>query len=791
MINMNKEEFILSLYDMGLSPIPLEKNSKVGKFDEGELKFYMENGFPREYVETWLEKGAYQNVGVLHGTMHGNLHVFDFDNPNASHVAKLDEEETRENLLKKGYWLQKTPGNEGRWHIWLRDSNGIEHSIEKIHNVEFRSDNHYTLIYPSIHPNGGQYELFRKNETELPSETDTTIVWDKIKTSLLNAFGGPEKVTKEISESKTYDESPECIKRALEIGAKTGERNDTILGIANWAKQRGIPQNTAFEIIENTVSRNFEDGKTVGRIELLKTFEQGYSGKYEIGCKHWRSKTTMCPFSKKTDCPYYSKGIFDRAELLLKWKVVQQSDDGSRMHVHNVRLAKMLLAEHEYHFLNVVDKTSKTNEIYYYDDGYYHPNGKEKIENLVNYYLDELTTNHRKNEVLGFIKSNNYVSRDDLEPPKNFINMKNGIYDIEQDILLPHSPEFHFINRLPIVYDKEASCPKIHEFFNQVFPDKYSGFIRLIQEMFGYTLLRKYPYHVAFILYGRGRNGKGVTINLLAEMLGKDNYSAVRLHQLTSERFASINLYGKMANIAGEISNKELTDTTMFKAATGPEPILAEKKNGPSFTFTNYAKLIFNANAVPPTPDKTFAFYQRWKIIVFSQKFQRGDPKTKENLTDELINDQREMSGLFNWAVEGLRRLEQNHNFTDVNLGRSEEEMYEVLSNPEREYLLEKVETDSRSFLAQDELYGNYINWCNENLYPTVTKNRFTRTLKEMYPEVVKEIDGSRILYKNIRYRTTGIGVTIDGIVDKYFNGTEIDRPKIETVEEMIEEKVK
>ena len=74
----------------------------------------------------------------------------------------------------------------------------------------------------------------------------------------------------------------------------------------------------------------------------------------------------------------------------------------------------------------------KDNQDIYVDNGsYYEPIGQGTIENRVSHYLDDMTCTRYKNEVVNIIKHYQYINREELNPPLNLINLKNGVLDIE------------------------------------------------------------------------------------------------------------------------------------------------------------------------------------------------------------------------------------------------------------------------------------------------------------------------------------------------------------------------
>jgi putative DNA primase/helicase len=425
--------------------------------------------------------------------------------------------------------------------------------------------------------------------------------------------------------------------------------------------------------------------------------------------------------------------------LLNKYNVINENA------ISPQKLGELLMHEHRFNFISITDESKNNSEIYYYENGYYHSDGEVRIKEMVNYYLGDKSSIHRRNETVDYIRhSNDKVNRSDIEPNIKYVNFKNGIYDMKEDKLYPHSPDYLFINQIPWDYDKDATCPKIEEFMKQVL---YEKDIPIVQEMFGFCFLRQYTLRSAFLMYGGGANGKGILVELLSRMLGRMNYSTRKLHDLTEDKFAKASLYGRLANIGGEISGKGIQDTSDFKLLTGGEPVCGEKKFMGDFTFQNYAKLIFNANSIPRASfDKTDAFFNRWIIIAFPRTFPADDPNTlsRDVLLAKLSTDE-EMRGLVIWSLEGLKRLNKKGKFS---LPYSEDEKadrYNMLTKNEftfiNEYLCET--RDTQDITDTEAVYREYSLWSKERSFPTVSKVRFSRSIKKAFPKA--QIEVSRV----------------------------------------------
>jgi P4 family phage/plasmid primase-like protien len=251
-----------------------------------------------------------------------------------------------------------------------------------------------------------------------------------------------------------------------------------------------------------------------------------------------------------------------------------------------------------------------------------------------------------------------------IDTIKGKINFKNGVLTLgdgfmSQPVLEPHSPAFGFQAVLPYDYDPEADCPFFRNWIHQIMlgdPD----LIAVLQEFMGYIVRGgEYRFHKALWLGGRGRNGKSTFIDLLKALIGSDNFSTISIKALVNDRFAGAELDGRLANFSEETSPQELADSGPFKNLTGDGEISAQRKFGAPYKFRNRAKLVMSYNQIPDLRDPSDGMMSRPLIVPFELKIREAeqDHRIKEKLFAEL-------SGIFNFALEGWERLELQNHFT-------------------------------------------------------------------------------------------------------------------------------
>jgi len=339
------------------------------------------------------------------------------------------------------------------------------------------------------------------------------------------------------------------------------------------------------------------------------------------------------------------------------------------------------------------------------EKGIFKPNGNNWVETQVFSVCGEKVSTGIISSIVKLTQVATYDFDNIFVEQPGFITLKNGVYDIEKRELREFSPDFFSKNVLPVFFDSEAKCPKILKFIKEIVPDD----VDLIQEWFGYHLLKNQKFQKAFIFVGVGANGKSTLVDLCAKWLGEENVSNVSMYELTSDRFAAADLYGKLANHAPDLSSDEIKRTGRFKAMTGQDKVRAQKKMQNAFSFYSYAIQTFMTNQVPTSPDQSVAFFRRWKIVEFLKSFEgdKADPDLLSKLTTE-----KELSGLFNWALEGLYRLLDNGKFSKEMSVEATRAKYEFLADPVTAFIEHCITDEYEEEIPKKRLHAFYKAYC-------------------------------------------------------------------------------
>ena len=331
------------------------------------------------------------------------------------------------------------------------------------------------------------------------------------------------------------------------------------------------------------------------------------------------------------------------------------------------------------------------------------------------------------------------VQRDIRELNANpyIINVRNGLYNVLEDTLTEHTPDYFSTVQLDVAYDKAARCPLFKKFLAESMGGDMAQ-VGLIQEMLGYFLIPVNSAQKCFVIVGAASAGKSVLLRVLNDvLLGRRNVSNVSWQAL-NERFKTAELFGKLANIFADLPTKNIDDNGIFKALVGEDYLTVEKKNKNPFSFQSSARLLFSCNSIPKNyGDRSEGFYRRLVIL----RFKHTVPKEKRD--PELLEKFRmEADGIFLFALEGLRRLMGNrYIFSETQVNADELQQYREESDSVLSFVKDCCELSAEHSVGSTELFHAYKGYCEEcGLRPYSQKN-FVQQITATFSGVTRGVD--------------------------------------------------
>jgi len=379
---------------------------------------------------------------------------------------------------------------------------------------------------------------------------------------------------------------------------------------------------------------------------------------------------------------------------------------------------------------------SDTNEILFYEKGVYKSGGEKKIAIEAEKLFSEISSKQVR-EIQDHIRRRTMKDREEFDKDPHIINLKNCLLDLRTFETLEHTPVYPSLTQISVKYDKNARCPNTLHFIKTTFRGSDA---KVALSLMGCALEGKNEYQVAGLLVGNGNNGKGVFQNLNLRFFGLKNTSALSLHDLEKDRFASSQLSGKLFNVCGDLPVKPISDTSIFKKIVGGDLIMAQKKFGQPFNFIPKAILLFSTNKLPETPDKTRGFFRRWITIPFLNNF---DGKEDRSLLAMLTTDE-ELSGYLNLLLESIKWMKRTGKFTGLESIEKREKTYNRMQNSVESFTEECVEAKSGNYVSKDDMYEAYVSYCQHNNIPTESKETFGKSFKIGHAGTRPTINGNR-----------------------------------------------
>jgi putative DNA primase/helicase len=344
--------------------------------------------------------------------------------------------------------------------------------------------------------------------------------------------------------------------------------------------------------------------------------------------------------------------------------------------------------------------------------------GVDKYDAKLHNFKDELLKQFLSDARLKEIKSDNQTT---------LINLINGTFEINgknQNIREFRKEDF-LTYQLPFEFDPNAKCPKFFHFLNEVLPEKELQYV--LAEYLGYIFIKNgvLKLEKVLLLYGTGANGKSVLFEIISALIGKHNITSYSLQSLTDkDGYRRAMLANKLLNYASEINGK--LEISYFKQMASGEPVEVRLPYEKPHEITDYAKLMFNCNILPKDTEQTNAFYRRFIILPFRKTI----PPEKQNkkLAEQIINE--ELSGIFNWVIEGLKRILKNTNFTESDIVKNEVAQYEIESDTVLMFLedFEYIKSTEKT-ISMNDIYQEYKTYCIDNGFITCSKKTFSQRL--------------------------------------------------------------
>lgn len=309
-----------------------------------------------------------------------------------------------------------------------------------------------------------------------------------------------------------------------------------------------------------------------------------------------------------------------------------------------------------------------------------------------------------------------YADEEQMDAHKHYINLENGMFNLSTGKLEDHNRELYFTSQLPFAYDAKAKCPTWTKFLRQTLRTSDGAIfdaplIRVLQEAFGYSLTAETGYRVSFWLVGASGTGKSTLLNVLTALAG-DSYTTIDLDFLGMNEYQLADVVGKRVVTFTEPSVGQVLNDGAYKRLVSQDVIRARLAYGDPFNFVPVCKVWGAMNSTPRVTDRSDAVFNR--VIIIPMDTVIPDEHRDPYLIDKLLE---ELPGIFNWSLQGLKRLKQERGFSRSSAVTNARKEFRAENDTEAAFLEDWFDRDPAGQIRARELYTAYKDWCAHNGY--------------------------------------------------------------------------
>lgn len=627
-------------------------------------------------------------------------------------------------------------------------------NINGIKGLDVRGNGGYVVAPGSIHPNGNEYKIIHGSLSTIPFMPDELY-------ALWYFHDHPDLSEDDFNESRTTinindDRLSLLVKTAAMIFKKTpdNEGNELLMAFSGAMALRDIGIEETKLILKDAANLNHWNGKinyatvqdSYKRVEMqksghvpdsekFKTYVKGYTTLKRIIMENKQNYAENCGeiirsleaiFEHLDDSIQIINSAYDNNDDLSIETMKNLYKSITKMDLKQLELDNAILKLKKIVYVSISSLLHATrlkhkgkDGITIIDDEIYIKVGKTYKSDSNNAYIKS---------ILNEIFNNNLSSRAKLEiitqigdlcrtvdydDAMSFIKFKNDfIYNLKTQEIKKFIGDLFVIKQFNFDYNPDAECPLWLNFINTSIR---SDDIPVLQEFIGYTLHHDLPAQNFLILKGPTRSGKGTTLRLLSKMLGEVNISSIPASTLFAKYDIGhdlSSLEGKLANIDGEVPPQELKNIANLKKLSGKDTIHANEKYQIPHDFLYLGKLIFALNSLPEielNDEEISSFFSRILIINYIKSH------IDDQNTDLDIELSEEISGTFNWAISGLKRLKSNNfRFSITQRLEDKQRLYILESDPLKVFSDEKIIPGDCEYEPK-ALYTMFNKFCSDN----------------------------------------------------------------------------
>jgi putative DNA primase/helicase len=330
------------------------------------------------------------------------------------------------------------------------------------------------------------------------------------------------------------------------------------------------------------------------------------------------------------------------------------------------------------------------------------------------------------------------------------IGFENGVLDLKTLEFRNGRPEDYIREIIPHQWKGlDEKAPRWDQFLSEILPldsqDSGKGgdieVIRYLQRLLGYSLTGQSNENVFPILIGKGQNGKGTMLELLAQILGR--YAGpVPSEMLMEQSFArsssapsadKMALRGRRLAWASESNEGKRLDAAKVKSLAGGDKISARAPYGKhQIEFKPTHLLFLLTNHAPEVDPDDRALWYRLRLIPFPVSFVENPSSANERAKDPKLKEilLKEAPGILAWIVKGYVDYVKN-GLKAPDKVMAATKSYRSDNDLLSQFISECLIADAGKSIQASRLYAAYSKWAESNKLKPLSGVMFGKKISE------------------------------------------------------------
>lgn len=366
----------------------------------------------------------------------------------------------------------------------------------------------------------------------------------------------------------------------------------------------------------------------------------------------------------------------------------------------------------------------------------YIPNDEEEEEAVKAFqkHIKYSRSNRGKANMLKEAEHHLPITPGEFDKNKELFNVQNGYLDLITGELKDHDKGKLFTKISNAEYTDKIDCPRWLEFLDEIFGYDQE-LIDFIQKAVGYSLTGSTREQSMFILFGNGRNGKSVFLDIINDIMGSYTVNIQPQTLMVKQQSSGANsdiarLDGARLVTTTEPNDGVRLDEGLVKQLTGGDKVTARHLYGNEFEFEPEFKIWMATNHKPIIRGTDDGIWRRLRMIPFN--VQIPDHKVDKNLKHKL---RKELTAILNWAVEGVLKW-QEEGLKNPKVVEDANREYRVEMDVTELFIQECCELDEETRVPAKVLYQTFKEWARENGQYEMNNTKFGKEMGQKFQKI-------------------------------------------------------